>query len=151
MKIKIILLFVLSLLIVGCALGRPLPSSKTVTLIGNDKEHYTGRIDYPTYEYNGILTIEVGPNGEKYTGPYVIVDRTATSSTQGKIIIPAWNQLPAVGSMGSTSSGIINASGFWYATGDKGSTMECVLEAGMGGHGHGTCKNSNGREYKILF
>ncbi len=41
MKIKTISLFVLFLLITGCAIA-----SKTVTLIGNDKEQYIGRVDY---------------------------------------------------------------------------------------------------------
>lgn len=145
MKIKTISLFVLSLLITGCAIA-----SKTVTLIGNDKEQYIGRVDYDG-PYSGILNIEVGPNGEKFTGRFVVVDRTTTSRMQGALVVPQGNQLPAVGSVGSTSSGGIDASGFWYASGDKGSTMECVLQIGIGGHGHGTCKHSNGREYRILL
>lgn len=151
MKIKTISLFVLSLLITGCAIA-----SQTVTLIGNDKDQYIGRLDYDgpyciSACYSGILNIEIGPNGEKFTGRFVIVDRTATSRMQGALVVPQGNQLPAVGSVGSTSSGSIDASGFWYASGDKGSTMECVLQIGRGNHGHGTCKHSNGREYQILL
>ena len=144
MKIKTISLLVLSLLIVGCATTKP------VTLIGNDKKQYIGRIDYNRDGLSGILTIEVGPNGEKYTGPFVVVDRTAISRAQGVLIAPQGNQFPAFGSMGSTSSGGLDASGFWYGSGDKGSTMECVLQIGIGGYGHGTCKHSNGLEYRIL-
>ena len=147
MKIKTISLF-LFLLITGCATGfrKDIP----VTLIGNDKELYIGRLDYDNF-YSGILTIEVGSNRETFTGRFVVVDRTARSSTQGALVVPQGNQLPVIGSVGSTSSGGIDASGFWYGSGDKGSTMECVLQIGSYGRGHGTCKHSNGREYKILL
>lgn len=147
MKIKIISLLVLSLLITGCAGVSRI--SRTVTLIGNDGDHYIGQRICESH--NCMLTIEVGPNGEKFTGPYVEVDRTAYSQTRGGVMVPRGDQFPAIGSVGSTSSGSIDISGFWYGSGDKGSTMECVLQIGLGGCGHGTCKHSNGLEYKILF
>lgn len=148
MKIKTISLFVLFLLITGCATA--FRKDITVTLIGNDKELYIGRLDYDDF-YSGILNIEVGSNGEKFTGRFVVVDRTATSRTQGALVVPQGDQLPVIGAVGSTSSGGIDASAFWYGSGDKGSTMECVLQIGLYGRGHGTCKHSNGREYKILL
>jgi hypothetical protein len=147
MKIKIISLLVLSLLITGCV--GAVNTLRTVTLVGNDKELYIGRLD--CNGEGGILSVEVGPNGEKFTGPFVIVDRTAYSRTQGRAIVPQGSLFPAVGSVGSTSSGNVDASGFWYGSGDKGSTMECVLQMGLSVHGHGACKHSNGLEYKILF
>jgi len=147
MKIKIISLLVLSLLITGC-IGA-VNILRTVTLVGNDRDVYSGRLDYNNK--NNILTVEVGPNGEKFTGPFVIVDRTAYGQTQGRAIVPQGSLFPAVGSVGSTSSGNVDASGFWYGSGDKRSTMECVLQMGLSVHGHGACKHSNGLEYKILF
>ncbi len=147
MKIKIIPLLVLFLLITGC-IG-DVNILRTVTLVGNDKETYSGLLDYNNK--NNILTVEVGPNREKFTGPFVIVDRTAYGQTQGRAIVPQGNLFPAVGSVGSTSSGNFDASGFWYGSGDQRSTMECVLQMGLNLHGQGACKHSNGLEYKILF
>jgi hypothetical protein len=80
------------------------------------------------------LIFESGPNGEKFTGEFVIVDRTAISSqeTQGSAVVPlgtlGTTQLSAVGTVRSrsTSSGRREATTFCYATGDKGSTWEIL-------------------------
>jgi len=85
MKIKIISLLVLSLLITGCAGVSRI--SRTVTLIGNDRDHYIGQRICESHTGDPVycmLSIEVGPNGEKFTGPYVEVDRTAYSQTRGE-------------------------------------------------------------------
>ena len=150
MKIKIISLFILSLFVIGCASTLP---SKNVTLIENGKAHYIGRIDYPSFDaHSGTLTIDFGPNGEKFTGPFVIVNRTAVSTTQGGAVVPLGNQLPAVGSVRSESSGRLDATGFWYAKGDKRSSMKCELQIGLFlAHGQGICKHNNGNQHEILF
>ena len=80
MKIKTMSLFVLSFFITGCAGTLP---SRPVTMIGNDKDHYIGKLVYQDGLVSGILSIDVGPNGEAFTGNYVVVNRTAYSSTQG--------------------------------------------------------------------
>ena len=146
MKIKIFSLFILFIMIAGCA-SQPL--SRTVTMIGKDKEFYVGRIDRTDSGF--ILNMQNGPNGEKFTGTYVVVDRTAYSRSQGGIMVPVGNQLPAVGSASSSSSGRVDARGYWYAKGDKESTMKCELQVGLELHGQGTCRHSNGSEYEITF
>ncbi len=146
MKIKIFPLFILFIMITGCA-SQPL--SRTVTMIGKNKEFYVGRIDGTASGF--ILNMQNGPNGEKFTGTYVVVDRTAYSRSQGGIMVPVGNQFPAVGSASSSSSSRIDAHGYWYSKGDKGSTMKCVLQAGIEFHGQGTCQHSNGSEYEITY
>jgi hypothetical protein len=128
-------------------------------MMGNNKDMYSGRIDHPCYfniwgdicdASEGILTIENGPDGEKFTGNFVIVNRTAMSSTQGGAFVPMGNNAIAVGSVHSESSGRVDMTSYWYATGSKGSTMKCEMKAG-GGHGQGICKHSNSSEYEILY
>jgi hypothetical protein len=121
-----------------------------VTLLGNDGGQFVGELNYDG-PYSGTLTVEHGPNGERFTGRFVVVDRTSTQTTQGALVVPQGGQIPTVGTVGSASSGHIDASGFWYAVGDKGSKMDCTLEIGRGGHGHGTCKHINGAEYRIVL
>jgi len=156
MKTKIVLLLVLSLLLIGCAAGK---LSTPITMMGNNKDMYSGRIDHPCYfniwgdicdANKGILTIENGPNGETFTGNFVVVNRTAMSSTQGGAFVPMGNNAIAVGSVRSESSGRVDMTSYWYATGSKGSTMKCEMKAG-GGHGQGICKHSSRAEYEILY
>jgi len=132
----------------------------SITMMGNDKDVYNGRIDHYCIRNifgagcdrsKGILTIENGPNGEKFTGNFIVVDRTGWSSTQGAIMVPIGNQPPAFGTVQSQSSGQYDATSYWYATGSKGSTMKCEMKAGRGTHGQGICKHSNGNEYEMVY
>jgi hypothetical protein len=155
-KTKIILLCILSLLILGCMASMP-PTS--VTMIGNNKDNYIGLIDHICHRgmpgwcdrFNGTMTMDNGPNGEKFTGKFITIDKTAYGSTRGGAIIPMGNQSLAVASVQSQSSGRFDAVSYWYATGKKGSTMKCELQAGQGGHGQGICKHSNGLEYEMIY
>ena len=123
--------------------------AKVVTLIGADGPHYVGRLDYSD-GFSGVLSIEKGPLGENFTGRYTVIDRTAVGNSQGTLVIPG-NPIPAIGVSGSSSSSNVDASGYWYAVGDKGSTMQCNLAVGRQGHGQGTCKHSNGNVYQIVM
>jgi hypothetical protein len=123
--------------------------AKTVTLIAPDGPQYIGRLDYSD-GLSGVLSMKNGPLGESFTGRYTVVDRTAVARSQGMLVVPG-NPVPAVGASGGTSSGAVDASGYWYAVGDKGSTMQCTLVVGRQGHGQGICKHSNGRVYQIVM
>lgn len=146
MKIKRYLIFLLAISLSGCA---AIPS-KTVTLVGEEGNHFVGILNYDG-PYSGVLTVENGPNGELFSGRFTVIDRTAVQKYQSSIVIPQGNQVPAIGAAGGSSSGNVDASGFWYAIGDKGSKMDCELIIGLGGHGYGVCKHSNGVKYKIVL
>ena len=145
MRPRMSLVVLLSITLVGCALP-----SKVVTLVGKEGNQFVGNLDYDG-PYSGILTVEKGPNDEKFSGRFTVVDRTSVQRHQGSIVVPQGNQLPAIGVAGGSSSGEVDATGFWYAIGDKGSRMDCELIVGRGGHGYGVCKHSNGIEYKIVL
>lgn len=123
---------------------------KPVTLIGETGEQFIGHVSYDG-PFSGTLTIDNGPSGEQFSGRFVVIDRTATQQSQGTVVVPQGTSLPAVGTATNVSSGGIDASGFWYAVGNKGSRMECNLSIGRGGHGHGICKHANGKSYRILL
>jgi hypothetical protein len=144
MTTRIVLLYAISLIASGMVSSCASIPSKVVTLIAPDGPKYVGRLDYSD-GLSGVLTVEDGPNGESFSGEYV-VDRTTVNQSQGKLVIPG-NTVPAIGA----SAGNVDASGFWYAMGDKDSIMLCTLAVGRQGHGYGTCKHSNGKEYKIVL
>jgi hypothetical protein len=119
-------------------------------LVDDDGNQFLGQLIYDG-PYSGILTVNNGPAGEYFSGRFTVVDQTAVQRAQGSVVVPHGNQLPAVGTVGSSASGNVNASGYWYSVGENGTKMECVLNIGLGGHGHGNCKDNNDTEYKILL
>lgn len=147
MKKSFLIVFVLSLFLLSCA---AMIQDKEVSLIQSNGIQYTGVIKYSD-GYSGTLSIVKGPNGESFTGKFVVVDQTSTKTKKGSIIVPQNNQIPAVGGITESSSGDINAIGYWYGTGNKGTKIEGTMRIGIGGHGHGTCRDSNGNIYKIIF
>lgn len=138
------------LLSVSCLFLASCIPPKPVTLIGENGEQFIGQVTYDG-PFTGTLTIESGPMGEQFFGRFVVVDRTATQRSQGTVVVPQGTSLPAMGAATNVSSGGVDASGFWYAVGNKGSRMECTLSIGRGGHGHGVCKHVNGESYRILL
>jgi hypothetical protein len=146
---KILFILALSLLYLFSACAALIPE-KSVTLINLAGEQYTGVIKYSD-GYSGVLTIAQGPNGESFSGNFVVVDQTSINKKQGSIVVPQNNQLPAIGGINQASSGEINANGYWYGIGNKGTKIEGAMTIGIGGHGHGICKDNNGNSYKILF
>jgi len=141
------ILVMLTTSLVACSTILP---SKMVTLVGKEGDQFVGNVNYDG-PYSGTLTIENGPNDEHFSGRFTVIDRTAIQKHQGTLVVPQGNQFPAVGTAGDVSSSNIDATGFWYAVGGKGSKMECELTVGLGGHAHGICKHNNGREYKIIL
>ena len=125
--------------------------NKKVALLPKTGIQYTGDLFYNKDGYGGVIIIEHGPGNEKFTGEYVVIDRTASAQQQSALVIPQQGQLPAVGTAGGVASGTIDAFGIWYATGDRGSRMDCKLQIGKAGYGHGICKHSDGSEYEILL
>jgi hypothetical protein len=142
-KIRSLILVLLSVTITACI------PAKVVTLIGPDGPQYFGSLEYSD-GLSGVLTVQNGPLGESFTGRYTVIDRTAVGQSQGTLVMPG-NSTPTIGATGSSSSGNVDASGYWYAVGDKGSTMQCDLVVGRQGHGRGTCKHSNGNVYQIVM
>jgi hypothetical protein len=124
--------------------------NKTVTLIPKEGPPYTGEVVYKS-GYSGIITIKHGPDNEKFTGEFVVIDRTATAQQKGTVMIPLKGQIPAMGTAEGVASGAIDAFSIWLAVGNRGSRMECKLQIGRGGHGHGLCKHSDGNEYEIML
>lgn len=137
-------------LLVGCA-GVPRMPNKKVALLPKTGIQYTGDLFYKEDGYGGVIIIEHGPGNEKFTGEYVVIDLTATAQQQSALVVPQQGQLPAIGRAGGFASGTIDAFGIWYATGDRGSRMDCKLQIGKAGYGHGICKHSDGSEYEILL
>ncbi len=125
-------------------------AQKIVTLVENNGKQFKVIINYDG-PYTGELVVEEGPDNERFVGRFTVVDRTSTQVTRGNIVVPKSNQLPSLGSVESSSGGKVEAEGFWFGTGNKGSTMQCHLTIGRGGHGYGDCKHSNGSEFKIYL
>lgn len=136
-----------SLLFMSCA---GIIQDKDITLISTEGAQYSGVIKYKD-GYSGVLTIPTGPNGESFSGNFVVVDQTSISKEQGSIVVPQNNQIPAVGGITKSSYGEINATGYWSGIGDKGTNIEGTIAIGVGGHGYGLCRDSNGESYKIMF
>ena len=93
----------LSLIFTNCA---GMIQDKNVTLINYEGDQYSGIIKYKD-GYSGVLAIPNGPNGESFSGNFVVVDQTSINRKQGSIVIPQSNQIPAVGGVTQSSSGII--------------------------------------------
>jgi hypothetical protein len=123
--------------------------AKIVTLISAEGNQYLGKIDYSD-AFSGVLSIEHGPLGESFLGRYTAIDKTAVGQANGTMVVPS-NRMPAVGVSNATSSGSIDATGYWYAIGNRGSTMQCHLDLGRLGHGQGTCRHSDGHVYQIIM
>ena len=98
-----------SLLLTSCA---AMIYDKDVTLVNDGGTQYSGVIKYKD-GYSGILTISEGPDGESFSGNFVVVDQTSVNTKKGSIIVPQNNQIPAVGGVTQSSSGDINATGYW--------------------------------------
>jgi hypothetical protein len=130
----------------GCATIPP----KVVTFVAPGKTPFVGKLEYDG-SYSGTLSLQNGPDDEAFTGRFVVVDKTATQTSQGTLVVPQPTVMPALGVANSSSSGNIDAQGFWFGTGNKGSLLNCILQMGRGGHGRGNCKHSNGLDYEILL
>ncbi len=142
-----IILLLLTQFLYSCA---AVINDKDVTLIRNDSKQYTGSIKYSD-PYSGILSINNGPKGESFSGKFVVIDQTATSTSNGTIVVPNNSQIPAVGGITKSSSGVIKATGYWFGKSNKGTKIEGRMQIEIGGHGHGTCKDSDGNTYEIIF
>lgn len=139
-----------AMLIALALLGCTQFQSKIVTLADDVGHQYLGQLNY-----DGPLSVELsidkGPGGERFTGRFTVVDRTSTQRTDGMAVLPQSKTTPGVAAVVSSSSGMVIADGYWFAIGDKGSNMQCQLSVGKNGHGYGTCKHSDGAEYKIVL
>lgn len=140
-------LLVFMVLITGCATISP----KQVSLTSEAGQVFKGDLVYSD-PFSGTMTVENGPFGESFSGMFVVVDRTAVSSSGGALLAPAVNGgQPAFGSAQGSSSGNIDAGGFWHALGNKGAFMDCELLMGRQGHGKGSCKHSSGKIFNLLL
>lgn len=125
-RVRIFVGVLASLAMVGCVTY----PTFTVT-ISRTAEIYTGTLIFDG-QYTGELTIQEGPGGESFSGRYVAMDNT-----------------PGVASVGG--SGQVEAKGLWTGKGNRGSTIIAELKVGRGGHGIGTAKHANGKEFQISF
>lgn len=105
-------LYVVCLLMAGCI------TPKVVTLVAETGQQFTGRVSYDG-PFSGTLTVEEGPNSERFSGRFVVVDRTAVQQGQGTLVVPQNPSEPAVGVSTTASAGSVDASGFWYAVGSR--------------------------------
>jgi hypothetical protein len=124
MRLHSILLTFVFVALVGCATQFKVTLSEAINV-------YSGILTFDG-PYTGDLAIPKGPGGEAFTGRYVATDMT-----------------PGVLSVGGT--GQVEARGVWTGRGSRGSTLTAELKVGRGGHGIGTAKDSNGKEYQISF
>jgi len=136
--------------VVVCLNGCIMPPSKVVTLVDHGKPPFIGNLNYDS-SYSGVLNMEDGPEGETFTGRFAVVDKTSTQESQRTLIVQQSTTSPLSGTTNSNSFEGIEALGYWYGTGSKGSLLNCVLQVGRGGHGRGSCKHSKGFEYEILM
>lgn len=126
-------------------------SPKSVSLMGDEGQSFTGKLEYAD-PFSGTITMGNGPAGESFSGTFVVVDRTAVSSSGGVLMAPSLNSAqPVFGGAQGTSSGAIEAWGIWHAIGAKGGHMNCELQMGRQGHGSGTCKHISGKLYKMIL
>ena len=114
--------------LVGCATHTQFKVTLSQTV-----EVYSGTLTFDG-PYTGELTIPKGPGEESFTGRYVNTDMTPISI-----------------SAGVSASGQLDAKGVWTGRGSRGSTIVAEVKVGRGGHGIGTAKDSNGKEYQISF
>jgi hypothetical protein len=142
---KVTIVVFATFLLVSCAV---IPS-KVVTLVSNAGDQFAGKLEYSD-GLSGTLVVTEGPDNESFAGPYSVVDRTAVHNSQGTVVVQKSN-MPTVGAASTSSSSQINATGYWYGRGNRGSTMNCTLEIGRQGHGHGICQHSNGQQYQIVL
>ena len=130
-------------LLMATACGIP---SKVVSLQETTGAIFLGELVYSD-GYSGVITVKNGPQGESFSGRFVVVDKSSVTTTQGTI--SSYGLAPSFGTVGLTSSSQIDASGVWHAVGNLGSSMSCDLQIGRGGHGSGICKHTNGTAYRI--
>lgn len=124
MKLPIIVFTFATAVLIGCA------TQHKVTL-SNATEVYVGTLTFDS-PYTGELSVPKGPNEESFSGHYVATDMS-----------------PGVFAVGGT--GQVEARGVWTGRGNRGSTLTAELKIGRGGHGIGTAKHSDGKEYQISF
>lgn len=124
MKLYTSLLTIVVVVLVGCATQFKVTLSRTA-------EVYSGTLTFDG-PYTGELTIPKGPGEESFTGRYVATDMTAIARSAG-------------------ATGQVDAQGVWTGRGSRGSTIAAEVKVGRGGHGIGTAKDSNGKEYQISF
>lgn len=146
MSLRICALLIVSVGLVACATGEIPP--KAVMLIQDGARPFEGTLSY-TGPYSGSISIPRGPNDESFTGRFVVVDRTSKEASSSSI--SGGGLAPINGVAVSSAAGRVDASGFWYATGSNGSTLQCELRMGLGGHGQGTCTHSAGAKYQIAL
>lgn len=118
---------------------------RSVSVVGPQGEIYVGTLTYHD-AWSGTLKMPAGPGEESYEGLFVVVDRTATSQSQGTIVGSG-----VVGTASGAATAELRAAGTWHAKGSGGSTMICQLEVGRLGHGVGTCEHSNGDVFRIAL
>lgn len=135
------------LLLSGCATTVP---TKQVTLSTGSGDIRIGQLVYDG-PYSGALTFPGDEFHESFTGRFTVVDRTAIKKSSSDIVVPSNNPVPAMGSSATTETKGIDATGYWYGQGSKGTTIKCTLEMGIQGHGFGSCSGSNGLTYEIAL
>jgi hypothetical protein len=139
---------ILSMIILGC--GAMIPNSP-VSMVGQDGTQYSGEIDYDD-GYTGTLTIQSGPNGESFSGRFVVVDHTSTSMQGGGFLAQDNGMIiPSAGLLTGSSSGQVIATGHWHGIGSAGTQLTGEMVVGREGHGHGNCYDGHGNTYKIMF
>ena len=123
-RIKSFLSAFMLIAVVGCATRFPVTLSQS-------SEIYSGTLTFDS-PYTGELSIPSGPGGESFVGRYVASDVS-----------------PGILAVGGT--GQIEARGVWAGRGSHGSSITAEVKVGRGGHGIGTAKHSNGKEFQISF
>jgi hypothetical protein len=134
------------IVISGCATTIP---SKPVTLASEGGEFFNGTLDYDG-PYSGVITVS-DSSGESFAGRFTVVDRTAIKRSSTDLVMPSNNAIPGLGSSSTTETKGIDAEGFWFGKGSKGTSIKCTLLMGINGHGSGKCKSSNGDDYSITL
>ena len=125
MKRLVSLLLLVGLFCVGC-------QHYPVTL-SRSTEVFHGSLMMDS-ESSGVIELPNGPDGESFTGRY-----TANVSKNAPGLVAA------AGSPNAEPTGI------WVGRGTRGSTLRAEIKLGHQGHGIGTAKHSNGKEFEIAF
>tara|TARA_R100000656_G_C3882815_1_gene114827 strand:- start:23 stop:463 length:441 start_codon:yes stop_codon:yes gene_type:complete len=141
-----ILIIALTIFAVGCATAIP---NRTVTLLGSGGELYQGVLAYDG-PYSGTLTFNEGPQGESFSGRYIVVDKTSMKRSSGDLIAPSNGTIPVIGTASSSESGEVSAEGVYIAK-SKSGHIKCEISVGAQGHGKGTCAHSSGSTYDIIL
>ncbi len=105
---------------------------------------------------SGTITIEKGPDGETFSGPYTIMDRTPRAGSQSSAFVPMQGNIPAIGQSQSQVFGKADATAVWVGQGNRGSRLEgeipvSIDKNGVFYHGQGSVRHNDGRLFKIMF